>query len=223
MKTVGIVAALGAEARTLGHAHGAEVRVSGIGPQAASRAARSLADGGATALVSWGVAGGLDPALRPGSILLPTAVIADDGARYPTATVWRERQFALLAPPLEVACGELLSRASALGDAAAKALAFRTTGAVAVDMESIAIASVAAERGLPLLVLRVIVDAAADELPRAVIAASVGGELRLGRLAAGLLRSPSELASLWRLARRFRTARGSLGRIARAGLAAPSP
>ena len=220
---VGIVAALGAEARTLGHAHDVRVRVSGIGLEAASRAARSLADDGATALVSWGVAGGLDPVLRPGSIVLPTAVIGDDGSRFPITTAWRLSQLALLAPRRDIASGELLSRAAALEGAAAKAQAFRTTGAIAVDMESLAVAAVAAERGLPFLAVRVIVDAATDDLPRAVIAASSGGRLRLGRLAAGLLRSPSETAALWRLAGRFRAARGSLALIARDGLAPASP
>ncbi len=220
---VGVVAALGAEARTLGHAGGIAVRVSGIGPEAASRTAGALADAGATALVSWGVAGGLDPALRPGAIVLPAAVIDDGGRRYPTTAAWRERQDALLGPLRRPVSGDLLSLAAALAGAPAKARAFRATGAVAVDMESLAIAAVASARGLPFLAVRVIVDAAEDELPQAVVAASAGGGLRLGRLATGLLSSPSEIAALWRLARRFGTARGCLRRIARAGLAAPFP
>ncbi|MDE1921822.1 MAG: hypothetical protein KGI55_00230, partial [Gammaproteobacteria bacterium] len=122
---IGIVAALGAEARTLGRTEGIDVRVSGIGLDAASRAARSLADAGVSALISWGVAGGLDPALRPGAIVLPVAVIADDGRRYPTAAPWRERQAALLGPLPRPCSGELLSRAAALDGAAAKARAFR--------------------------------------------------------------------------------------------------
>ncbi|MFZ1904034.1 MAG: hypothetical protein WAU56_01440, partial [Steroidobacteraceae bacterium] len=66
------MAALAAEARLLGPArpHGAVraladgtlVVVSGMGPSAAADGARRLIGAGATALVSFGVAGGLDPA-----------------------------------------------------------------------------------------------------------------------------------------------------------------
>ncbi|MGH8201914.1 MAG: purine and other phosphorylase-like protein, family 1, partial [Steroidobacteraceae bacterium] len=81
MKPIGIVSALAAEARTLGPtAHGAELRrltdgallaVSGIGENAAAAAARRLVLAGAGALASFGMAGGLDPALICGAVLLP--------------------------------------------------------------------------------------------------------------------------------------------------------
>ena len=41
--------------------------------------ARSLIEAGATALASWGMAGGLDPALSAGAILLPSEVLGPDG------------------------------------------------------------------------------------------------------------------------------------------------
>ena len=43
---------------------------------------RRLIDEGSDALVSFGLAGGLDPALRPGALIVPCAVIVDD-VRYP--------------------------------------------------------------------------------------------------------------------------------------------
>ncbi|HVC01688.1 MAG TPA: hypothetical protein VND80_05730 [Steroidobacteraceae bacterium] len=232
MKALGIVAALGAEARALRGARrvragvaaladGANVIVGGIGPAAAERAARVLADAGATALVSWGVAGGLDADLCAGAILLPVEILAEDGRRFATTPAWRERQHAALAAHHRIASGALLSRATAIGGAAAKATARRMSGAVAVDMESAAIAGVAAARRLPFLAVRVVVDAADDELPRAIVDASRGGRLRAWRLAAGILRSPRDLHGLLRLARRFGIACRTLADIAHTGLAPP--
>ena len=233
MRPLGIVAALSAEARTLGRAarrgahatlaDGSLIAVSGIGFDAATRASHGLADAGAGALVSWGVAGGLDPLLEPGAVLLPTEVISADGSRYPVAPVWRERQLAAIAASCRVAAGPLLCVGRPIDSIEDKMRARRATGAVAVDMESLAVAAVARDRRLPFLAVRAIVDAAGDTLPRAVVAASRGGRLRLATLAAGIVRSPAELVSLIGLARRYRAARASLTAVARAGLAAAPP
>ncbi|MDE2305770.1 MAG: hypothetical protein KGL34_09430 [Gammaproteobacteria bacterium] len=240
MNAIGIVAALGAEARTLRGARrvrdpsarlapGEHVLVSGIGPRAASLAARSLADAGADALVSWGTAGGLDPALRPGTLLLPCEILADGGDRYCVDPAWRAREIERLAPQPAVlrfgavADGALLSSAAAIADREAKQLAHRQSGAVAVDMESAAVAAVAADRRLPLLVVRAIVDGAGDEIPPAIVEASRAGPIRASRLIGGLLRSPAELGAMLRLAGRFAAARATLRVVAAAGLAAPSP
>ena len=89
-----------------------------------------------------------------------------------TARYSRERLSAALAVRHQVACGKLLTSSRALASAAAKAAAFRETGAAAVDMESLAIAEVARSHELPFIAVRVIVDTAADIVPQAVIAAS---------------------------------------------------
>src|SRR5256885_11571358 len=41
-------------------------------------------------LISWGMAGGLDPALAAGTIFLPSEVISRDGTARMTARYWRE-------------------------------------------------------------------------------------------------------------------------------------
>ena len=233
MTGVGIVTALRIEARALGAdsiRRGAGPRagtisaVSGVGCAAAGAAARSLVDAGATALMSFGLAGGLDPSLRVGAVILPIEVISFDGARFPTSSEWREQLTSAVGAEGPVVVGKLLTSAHAIETVAGKARAFRDTGAIAVDMESLAIAAIAAIHRLPFMVVRVIVDTAADELPRAVVAAAGGGEVRLWRLIGGLLRSPLELPALIRLARRYRVASASLGMIARIpALAAPLP
>jgi len=232
LNATGVVAALAAEARTLGSAlrredglasvgEGILVAVSGMGCAAASPAARRLLDAGAGALVSWGLAGGLDPQLRAGTICLPNEVISPEGAAFATSPAWRERLSAAIPARRPVVSGKLLTTARAIDTVAGKAGAFRGTGAAAVDMESVAVAEVAAAHGLPFVAVRVIVDTAADTLPESVVAASRAGRVQMWRLARGLLRSPAEIAALWRLARRYRAAISSLEAVARTGALAP--
>jgi len=239
LTTVGVVAALGAEARALGRARqlrgqsaasfghlarlrdGSMLAVSGIGAAAAARAAHALIDAGAAALMTFGMAGGLDPALPAGSVLLPAEVIARDGTRFATARAWRERLGAALRLHCAVLEGVVLSTDSSIDSPPAKAKLFRETGAAAVDMESVSVARIAADHHLPFVCVRVIVDTASDALPRAVVAASRDGHIRMGRLACGLMLAPGDVPALIRLARRYRSARRALNMVARAGSFAP--
>jgi len=230
--STGVVAALDAEARTLGARvrsgggfitthDGILVAVSGIGGAAAAMAANLLADAGATSLVSWGLAGGLDPRLAAGTICLPDEVLTADGARFTTDHHRRELVGAAIGARRAVVNGTLLASEHSIDDVAGKAAAFRDTGAAVVDMESIAIARVAALRGLPFIAIRVIVDTAADTLPGAVLAASSAGRVQIARLLQGLARSPRDIAPLLQLALRYRAARRALVTVARCGALAP--
>jgi adenosylhomocysteine nucleosidase len=238
LNVVGIVAALAAEARALAPAvwrrgtpapvvDGTLVAVSGIGSTAAADAARALVEAGATALASWGMAGGLDPALSAGTIFLPSKVVSRDGAGLLTTPHWRERLSAAIASQRPVICGSLLTSSCAVESVAAKAAAFRETGALAVDMESLAIAQIAANHGLPFIAVRVIVDTAHDVLPRAIAAASRSGQVQIWRLIRAVTVAPADLSALVKLAQRYRAARRSLVAVARAGslarLAFPTP
>ena len=232
MSRVGIVAALAAEARALAPEHpalavGGEVleleddallTVSGMGWDAAQAGALRLARAGATALASVGTAGGLDPALGCGTVLVPREVRVLDGPPLSTHPRWREAVLAALPHDLAVSDGALLSTRVPLGARLDKAIAWRETGCVAVDMESAAVAGFARDAAVPFLVLRVIVDTATDELPEAVVAASGAGEVAIGRLLLGLALAPWSIAAVRQLAGRFRLACGTLARLAEPGL-----
>ena len=241
MNKLGVVTALAAEARAFHPRRepyrpgeqlsvlddGSLLAVSGIGYRAAGAAARALAAAPVSSLMSFGVAGGLDPKLVAGSIVLPTQVISHDGTRFAACRSWRARLAAALASPQAAAHallavnGNLLSSALAIATPAQKADAFRTSGALAVDMESAAVAEVAASRRLPFIAIRVIVDTASDALPRSVAAASQSGQVQIRRLLAGLAVAPGEVTSLIRLARRYRVAMRSLRSVAAGGAWAP--
>jgi adenosylhomocysteine nucleosidase len=240
VSVTGIVAALTAEARTLLPVPPARLSalgasaihtlpdgdlliVSGMGGAAATQAARTLVAAGARGLLSFGLAGALDPALGPGAVLLPAAVTDGAGTVHAAYHPWRERLAALqLAHGTTHALiveGAVLSLAQPLTTAASKSQARARTGAVAVDMESFAIAQVAMEQGVKFAVARVVVDTAADSLPSAVLQATdLHGEVDYRRLASGLLHQPPQLLALLRLAWRYRVALRSLRALARPGL-----
>ena len=223
---MGVVVALASEARALGPSmprggdppvselallgEGSLLALSGIGRAAAAAAAQALVDAGASALMSFGMAGGLDPALKPGSVVIPCELLSADGARYAACRSWRERVAAAVSPLCAVSEGNLLTSTQAIDTPADKAEALRRTGAAAVDMESAAVAEVAAKHHLPFIAVRVIVDTAADFLPRAVVAASRAGRVRFARLIGGLILAPREIGGLLRLAKRYRIAMRSL-------------
>ena len=230
MNGVGVVAALDAEARTLGPAvrrddglfflsDGALLAVSGMGAALAAVAARNLIDAGAAALISFGLAGGLDPLLSAGAVVLPSEVISRDGTRFLTSRVWRERLSAAVAKQRPVDAGALLTISAPIGAVAEKAAAFRETGAVACDMESFHVAEVSAAHNLPFIAVRVIVDSAEDVLPRAVVAAGRDGQVNMRRLIGGLAAAPLDLIALIRLARAYRAATRSLTAVAAARIA----
>ena len=232
MNRVGIVAALASEARALtpgqpALATGGEVvqledelllTVSGMGWDAAHAGALRLARAGATALASFGTAGALDPSLECGAVLVPREVHVPEGAPLPTHARWREAVLAAMPQDCQLSDGPLLTSREPIGSRLDKAIAWRESGCVAVDMESAAVARFAADAAVPFLVLRVIVDTAADELPEAVLAASRAGQVAIGRLLVGLALAPWSIAAVRELARRFRVACDMLSRLAEPGL-----
>ncbi|GAC1303127.1 MAG: purine phosphorylase [Steroidobacteraceae bacterium] len=217
----GVVAALRIEALALGlpvdhHGSGRwiagrrRVAVSGIGCAAAEAAAWSLIGSGATALLSWGLAGAIDPALRAGTVCIPERVISRGGASRRTDPTWRARLGAALVARCTIVNGNLLTVDAVIADTVGKAALFRETGAVAVDMESLAVAAVAAAAAVPFMAVRVIVDTANDRLPDSMVKAAGPQGIRLLPLLIEILRAPGDLAPLLRIARQYRLARRSL-------------
>jgi adenosylhomocysteine nucleosidase len=209
---IGVVTGARAEARCLG---GLDVAVacSGARPARARAAAARLIAGGAAGLVSFGLAGGLSPALASGDLVLADAVVLPAGERITTDPAWRSRLAARIeaAAPRQAA---VVGSERLLVTSAAKGALFAATGAVAVDMESHAVAEAARRAGLPFVVLRAIADPADQTLPRAAtVALGPHGEVRLPAVARSLLERPGELPALLRLGRQSRRALAVLRRV----------
>ena len=91
-------------------------------------------------------------------------------------------------------------RGEVVASATAKAALYARTGAVAVDLESAAVARIARRHGLPFAVLRAVCDGAGRDLPRAALVA-LDGAGRIGglRVAWAAATRPWELVDLIRL------------------------
>lgn len=122
--------------------------------------ARALVEAGAEGLVSWGCAGGLDPALAVGTVVMPTEVIDATGRRWATLA-----GASLPGLRLPLSTAPVVESPAVLTDRAAKRALHARTSAVAVDMESAAVMQVAHAHGLPALVIRVVLDAATTAVP----------------------------------------------------------
>lgn len=204
MKPLGVVVGLEAEAR-VARRWGIPVMVGGGDATGAGMAATTLA-ADVCGLISFGLAGGLDPVLRAGDLLVPARVVHG-------ADSW-EADPGLMAR-LGGGTGQvLLGGGGVLATIDAKRAAF-LAGAAAVDLESAAVARAAAAHGLPFAVLRAVCDEAGRALPRAaVMALDAEGRIRLWRVLAAVLRQPRDISRLIGLGRDGARARGALvGRV----------
>jgi adenosylhomocysteine nucleosidase len=211
---IGILTGLRAEARCLKDL-GVAVACSGARPARARAEALRLIAEGATGLVSFGLAGGLAPAVASGDLILADRVVLPDGEGIAPDPAWRGRLAALIE-----AGGTLPHQAVVAGSdrllatVAAKRALFEATGALAVDMESHAVAAAASAAGLPFVVVRAVADPHDQALPRAAtVALGPGGEVRLAALARALLIRPDELPALLRLGRQSGRALATLRRV----------
>lgn len=212
----GIVVGLRAEARIVAvaarreRAHGAPNVRCAFGDPAQVAA---LAEAGVPALISFGLAGGLDPSLASGALVLADSVVLPNGDTLATDPAWRERVRMTLAPVLAPIVAPVVGSDELVGDLAGKASLWRRTAAAAVDTESHTTARVARQAGLALLVLRAIADPATGSLPPAVRrCVAPGGRLRPIAVVSSAVLVPSQVPDLIRLARHARAAMASLRR-----------
>lgn len=209
---VGAVTGLEAEARVARGAGFAAKPSGGVPAQTLAIAEAFLRDG-VELLVSFGIAGALAPLLAPGALLLPRAVVDENGTRYPIDSAARARAIdALRAAGLAVEEGDLLGATDTVSTPERKAGLFRVTGAVAVDLESHLVARVAAREGKAFLALRAIADRASQTLPPAAVnGLAPSGKPALGRVLLSVASDPRQIPALFRLAGDTRRALNALG------------
>jgi adenosylhomocysteine nucleosidase len=200
------VTGLVAEARLL-RGLGYRVFTGGGTPEGAARCAEAAVAAGATALVSFGLAGGLDPFLPSGALIIPAGIS------------WRG-QTLRADPALADAfggstCDILLALDSIAATVAEKRRLWAETKAAAIDMESGAVSETAARHGLPFAVLRAICDPAGGRLrPAALAALDHAGRIGFLKVAASVLRHPGQIPALLALASDAARARKTLiGRV----------
>lgn len=180
--------------------------------------------GGATAVLSCGVAGALDPRLRAGDVVvgdLAPYPFPGEGrgpasdCSQPGSGLRRGSEFiGWVAHHLPDAHrGTIAGVDAIIASAAEKAALHAATGALAVDMESHIAARVAKRHGLPFAILRTISDTADHALPpAALVGMRPDGGIALGAILASLARHPGQFPALIRTGRDAGAAFAALGR-----------
>lgn len=163
-------------------------------------------------VLSIGFAGGLQPELTTGDVVLADRIqawsacaVPKGGAVEGTFVTPNARLTWLAAAAAQRAGllrhrGLLLSHTTLVPGALDKHILGRDTGALAVDMESYCLGSLAAAHGLPFISMRAILDACdtALDLPLNGLTTPDGG-VRLRGAAWAIMRQPGLLKSFWAL------------------------
>lgn len=222
MGSIGILVALPDEGRTLLRrrlsfesltllSEGHWLVVSGAGPKAAECHALALADQGVEGLLSWGCAAALHEAIHPGALLLPECIRGHQGSDHSVDAAWHAQAKAVLEPHHAPRTESLVESPVVVASARDKQSLHDRTGAYAVDMESAAVARVAASRKLPFLVIRSVADPLSLDFPQALLdALNPRGDVRMGSLLGGLLKRPQAIPELMTLGRHFNQAMKTL-------------
>ena len=170
------------------------------------------ANDGCRRIISFGVAGGLAPDLRPGDCIVASAIV-DSRTSRPTDREW-SRKLMEMVPGARHA--PVAGVAAAVAHPAAKRELHAQTGAVAVDMESHLVARAAAEHGMAFAAVRVVIDPAHRAVPEAAVAAmDEDGSTDVKALLRELIARPSQLSGMVRIASDAYAARAALMKLRR--------
>ena len=167
---------------------------------------------GCRSIISFGVAGGLAPHLRPGNWVVASSIV-DAQQNRPTDRAWSEKILAMI-PGAEHRPIAGVDYAVASPDA--KRRMHAETGAATVDMESHLVARLAATHGLSFTAVRVVIDPAHRAIPDAALAGMrPDGGTSITAVIRELIAGPSQLSGLLRLAYDGYAARRALLRVRR--------
>jgi adenosylhomocysteine nucleosidase len=195
-----VIAATGlkAEARIAERSQGVRAIVGGGREDRLIALLQQAIAAGGTGIISFGIAGGLRPGLKPGTIVIGTSVIHSSGRIYQPDARWSDRLFEAL-PNAE--SGPVVGSSSIIADRNEKRALYLASGAFAADMESQIVAQIATEHRLPFAVLRVIADPATLSLPPAAInGLNPDGTPNIGGVLKSLASQPGQLWDIVRIA-----------------------
>lgn len=211
-----VVVGLRREARLAAHG-GVETLCSGGDVGLLERRLARIDPAGLSGVVSFGLAGGLDPDFGPGDLLIARAVAASAGHLHAHPGLTDQLAEAIKAAGVALSDGVFAGVDEAILTPEDKAALRSRTGAVAVDMESHVAARFAAACALPFAALRAVSDPAGRALPKlAAQALTPSGGVHYGRVIAGLARRPRDLGALMEAGRDSAAAFATLKRAGRA-------
>jgi len=152
---------------------------------------------GVAGVVSFGLCGALDPALKVGDLVVGDGV-GDDTEAFEADAAWAARIMAALP---DAKLGRLARAERPVASVAEKSALRAATGAAAVDLESYPVAKAARWFGVPFAVIRAVSDAADRALPPAAqVGLGPDGRPAIGPVLASLRSDPWQIGALIRTA-----------------------
>jgi hypothetical protein len=188
----------------------------GVGPDRTTEALCWLRQGpsfegkrlGPAVIISAGFAGALQEGLTPGDLVWGTEIA--DAAGQPWKTSWHDQEF--INDSIAHRSGRLLAMTRLVGRPEEKRFLGARYGALAVDMESAAVARFCTEHSIPFACLRAISDDVESRLSPRLVALLSGGRVSILKAGRALAASPCLARDALRLARHTRRAARQLGK-----------
>ena len=153
-------------------------------------------------LIVAGTSGALSPSLAPGSLVVARRVLQGHSPAPPPDPGWVEKVLSCGG----VEGGTVVSSPAILWTRDSKAAAYAGLGSgepAVVDLETAAVARVAADHGVPYIAVRAISDSAGEDLPLDFNRyRDESGRIDRFRVALAAVLRPRLIAPLWRLKRR---------------------
>ena len=208
---LGILCGIEAEAVVARKIVNTDVACAGARPQKARWLARDLVRRGAKRLMSFGIAGGLEPGLSVGAMIIGSQVASADGT-IACDSAWAKD---LMQKFPEAHCGGVWGSEKIVASAREKRALYEKSRCLIVDMESQCAAQIAAEANVPLAVVRVVCDSVDMDVPAVVMAAiNEDGSINAGRALWHLGRHPTQIPDLFHVMRGTGRAMGILKKAA---------
>ncbi|MEP2943348.1 MAG: hypothetical protein ABJL18_09440 [Hyphomicrobiales bacterium] len=183
---------------------------SGSSSERAREAAERLVNEGCDKLISFGIAGGLDPALGVGDVVFSNHVVTTMDESYGTKPKGKIEKPTLRAGSRTVK-GSICGVDSIAFTPQDKTKLFAATKAACADMESHAVARTAIKNNLAFFAIRAISDASRDTLPAFVAnGVDASGQPQIMPILKGLAANPFSLPLLLTLKKNTDTALNAL-------------
>ena len=190
----------------------------GIGHRRASEAARRALNSlpSAELVIGTGVVGALSSGLKPGDLVLSDRILTIDGDGQMAEQVIAVSDSHLLtigrslaSAGISYSTGAILTSHRVLASGDEKRRAKENTGAIAVDMETAAIAAEATARGIPFVAIRAVLDEVDDDVVGAEMA-DADGNVRPLAATSYLIRNPATMLKLPKMIRNLSRATASI-------------
>ncbi len=225
MKKLGIIAALPAEAKCLqtkkiNFKSPFEIEkniflcVSGIGYNSSIDATKELVKLNVDSLISWGIAGATCDLVTTGDLILARAV-RNHKEIYYTSDDWCKRIIQHFKNSShKILNKDIVSTEKICATSIEKMKLYKETKALAVDMESAAMAKIAIKNNLNFIVIRAIADNAILNIPEIVIKnIDDYGRAKIIKLVVSCIFNPSQINQILLLAKSYKKALESLNNI----------